>query len=141
MRTGFKEVIGEIVSVQDADLEYDQNDFRELIEQIKKGMADVVYGSRFSGGEPQRVYMFWHKVGNVFITSLISILYNSTLTDIENRYKVFRKDVIKDIDIKSNGFSVEPEITAKILKKKDVKLYELPISYYDRTYEEGKKIT
>lgn len=139
--TGFKNVSGEIIAVQDADLEYDPEEFKELTGPILQGVADVVYGSRLSGGKPQRVHMFWHKLGNSIITLTANILYNSTLSDLETCYKVFRKEVIKDIVIKSKGFSVEPEITAKILKKKNLKVYEMPISYYGRTYEEGKKIT
>ena len=141
LRTGFAEATGEIVAVQDADLEYDPNEFNDLMAPIRKDIADVVYGSRLSGGKAQRVYMFWHKVGNSVITLLANILYNSTLTDIETCYKVFKKDVIKNISIKSKGFSVEPEITAKILKKRTLRVYEMPISYYGRTYKEGKKIT
>jgi len=140
LSTGFKEASGDIIVVQDADLEYDPEEFKELTGPIRKGFADVVYGSRLSGGKPQRVYMFWHKVGNAFITFVTNILYNSTLTDIETCYKAFRKEIIKSITIKSKGFSVEPEITAKVLKKK-VRVYEIPISYYGRSYSEGKKIT
>lgn len=141
LNTGFKHATGEIVAVQDADMEYDPDEFRDLIAPIKRGVADVVYGSRLSGGKPQRVYMFWHKLGNSVITLTMNILFNSTLTDIETCYKAFRRDVIKAIDIKAKGFSVEPEITAKLLKKKNLRIYEIPISYYGRTYEEGKKIT
>ncbi len=141
LRAGFKEASGEIIAVQDADLEYDPGELAELTSPIKKGAADVVYGSRLSGGRPQRVYMFWHKLGNTLITFTANILYNSTFTDIETCYKAFRKDVIKGLDIKSRGFSVEPEITAKIMKKKKLRVYEIPISYYGRTYEEGKKIS
>jgi len=141
LSTGFKNAAGEIIAVQDADLEYDPEEFKELTRPILRGVADVVYGSRLSGGKPQRVYMFWHKLGNSAITLTANILYNSTLTDLETCYKAFKRDVIKGIDIKSKGFSVEPEITAKILKKKHLRIYEIPISYYGRTYEEGKKIT
>ncbi len=141
LRTGFAEVSGEIVAVQDADLEYDPNEFLEMIKPIEEGFADVVYGSRLSGGKPQRVYMFWHKIGNGFITFLMNILFNSTLTDIETCYKMFRKSVIDGIKIKSNDFAVEPELTAKILKNKSLRVYELPISYYGRSYAEGKKIS
>ena len=141
LRTGFKEAGGEIITVQDADMEYDPEEFKDLIQPIQKGLADVVYGSRLSGGKAQRVYMFWHKVGNSVLTLFMNVLYNSTLTDIETCYKMFKKDVIKGIRIRSNGFSVEPEITAKILKKKGLRIYEIPISYYGRTYLEGKKIT
>ena len=138
--TGFKEVTGDIVAIQDADLEYDPSEFEELTDPIRKGVADVVYGSRLSGGKPQRVYMFWHKLGNSLITLTANILFNSTLTDIETCYKAFTKEIIKDITIKSKRFSVEPEITAKVLKKK-CRIYEIPISYYGRSYNEGKKIT
>lgn len=140
VRTGFKETSGEIVGVQDADLEYDPNEFKDLIEPIRKGFADVVYGSRLWGGKPQRAHMFWHLVGNRFLTLVADVLYNTTLTDIETCYKVFKASALKEINIKSDGFSIEPEITAKILKKK-MRVYEMPISYYGRTYEEGKKIT
>lgn len=141
IRTGFDKVSGEVVSIQDADLEYDPNEFKEMIKPIKDGVADVVYGSRLSGGKPQRVYMFWHKLGNGFLTLLTNFLYNSTLSDMETCYKMFRKDVIKGIRIRSNGFEVEPELTAKILKNKKLRVYELPISYYGRSYAEGKKIS
>lgn len=141
LRTGFKQVTGEVVAIQDADLEYDPKEFIDMIKPIDDGVADVVYGSRLSGGKPQRVYMFWHKVGNGFLTFVTNFLYNSTLTDMETCYKMFRREVIKDIVIRSNDFSVEPELTAKILKNKSLRVYEMPISYYGRTYEEGKKIT
>ena len=108
LRTGFGKVSGDIVAIQDADLEYDQKEFLDMIKPIEDGVADVVYGSRLSGGKPQRVYMFWHKIGNSFITFLMNFLFNSTLTDIETCYKMFRKEVIKDMKIRSNDFSVEP---------------------------------
>ena len=141
LKSGFESATGEIVCVQDADLEYEPEELTALTEPIRSGRADVVYGSRLSGGKPQRVHMFWHKIGNEMITFCANILYNSTLTDIETCYKAFRRDVIKGIDIRSKGFSVEPEITAKILKKKNLRVYEIPVSYYGRTYAEGKKIT
>ncbi|MFH1593067.1 MAG: glycosyltransferase family 2 protein [Candidatus Omnitrophota bacterium] len=141
LKTGFARAIGDIVSVQDADLEYEPNEFADLIKPIREGLADVVYGSRLFGGKPQRVHMFWHKVGNAVISLTMNILFNSTLTDIETCYKVFKREVIKDVVIRSRGFSVEPEITAKILKRKELRVYEMPISYYGRTYREGKKIT
>lgn len=141
LRTGFKYTSGEVIAVQDADLEYDPNEFLEMIKPIEEGLVDVVYGSRLSGGKPQRVYLFWHKIGNGFLTFITNILYNSTLTDMEAGYKLFRKEVIDGIKIESNGFSVEPEITAKILKNKNLRICEMPISYYGRTYAEGKKIT
>ncbi|OGW75392.1 MAG: glycosyl transferase [Omnitrophica bacterium RBG_13_46_9] len=140
LRTGFKEATGEIIAPQDADLEYDPGELKALAEPIRNGVADVVYGSRLCGGKPQRAYMFWHRLGNRFLTLVADILYNTTLTDIETCYKVFRADILKNLDIKSNGFSIEPELTAKFLKKR-LRVYEMPISYYGRTYEEGKKIT
>jgi glycosyltransferase involved in cell wall biosynthesis len=141
LRTGFKHATLDVVIVQDADLEYDPQEFLEMIKPIRDGFADVVYGSRLSGGKPQRVHMFWHKMGNSFLTFLTNFLYNSTLTDMETCYKMFRKGVIDKISIKSNDFSVEPELTAKILKNKALRVYEMPISYYGRTYAEGKKIS
>ena len=141
LRTGFGHVTGEIVAVQDADLEYDTNEFAEMIKPILEGVADVVYGSRLSGGKPQRVHLFWHKLGNGFLTFLTDLLYNTTLSDMETCYKMFRKNVIETIRIRSDGFSVEPELTAKICKNKQWRVYELPISYYGRSYAEGKKIS
>ncbi len=141
LRTGFGYATKEVVVIQDADLEYDPDEFKEMIKPIEAGFADVVYGSRLSGGRPQRVYMFWHKIGNNALSFLTNLLYNSTITDMETCYKMFRKSVIDNIKIKSNDFSVEPELTAKILKNKNLKVYEIPISYYGRTYAEGKKIS
>jgi len=141
IRTAFKYVTGDIIIIQDADLEYDPNEYQELIKPIKDGYADVVYGSRLMGGKPQRAYLFWHKLGNTLLTYLTNILYNTTLSDTETCYKVFRKEVIKDLKLKSNGFSIEPEITAKILKRNKYRIYVVPVSYYGRTYQEGKKIT
>jgi len=139
IRTGAQHVTGDVVAFQDADLEYDPMELAELVRPIKSGVADVVYGSRLWGGKPQRVHMFWHLVGNRFLTLVTNILYNSTLTDIETCYKVMKLDVLKKIRIRSNDFALEPEVTAKILKMK-LRVYEMPISYYGRTYEEGKKI-
>lgn len=140
VRTGIGRVSGNIVIIQDADLEYDPGDYFSLIEPIIRGDADVVYGSRLSGGSPQRVYMFWHLMGNRFLSFMTNILYNTTLTDMETGYKVFKAEVVKGLNLKSNRFEIEPEITAKIFKRK-YRVYELPISYYGRTYQEGKKIT
>jgi glycosyltransferase involved in cell wall biosynthesis len=141
LRTGFKHVTGDIVVIQDADLEYDPAEFPAMMKPIEDGVADVVYGSRLSGGRPQRVHLFWHKVGNEFLTFLTNILYNSTLSDMETCYKMFRSSILRSVTIKSNGFCVEPELTAKILKNKGLRVYEIPISYYGRNYAEGKKIT
>jgi glycosyltransferase involved in cell wall biosynthesis len=141
LRTGFAHVQGEIATIQDADLEYDPAEFREMIKPIMDGVADVVYGTRLSGGKPQRVHLFWHKLGNGFLTFMTDLLYNTTLTDMETCYKMLRREVIETITIKSNGFSVEPELTAKICKNKKWRVYEIPISYYGRSYAEGKKIT
>jgi len=139
LRRGFAQVEGDIVLVQDADLEYDPRDYPKLLEPIVDGRADVVYGSRFLGG-PQRVHYFWHYVANKALTLLSDIFTNLKLTDMETCYKVFRAEVLKGIEIKSNRFGFEPEITAKIAKK-NWRVYEVPISYAGRTYEEGKKIT
>jgi glycosyltransferase involved in cell wall biosynthesis len=141
LRTGFGHITGEIVAIQDADLEYDPNEFGEMIKPIIEGVADVVYGSRLSGGKPQRVHLFWHRMGNGFLTFLTDLLYNTTLSDMETCYKMFRKSVIETIRIDSDDFSVEPELTAKICKNKQWRVYELPISYYGRSYAEGKKIS
>jgi glycosyltransferase involved in cell wall biosynthesis len=141
LRNGFGHVSGDIATIQDADLEYDPNDFTEMIKPITAGFADVVYGSRLSGGKPQRVHLFWHRLGNGFLTFITNLLYNTTLSDMETCYKMFRREVIETIEIKSDGFSVEPELTAKICKNKQWRVYEIPISYYGRSYAEGKKIT
>ncbi|MDD4203388.1 MAG: glycosyltransferase family 2 protein [Candidatus Omnitrophica bacterium] len=140
IRTGLSKAQGEVICFQDADLEYDPLELNELVGPIKKGVADVVYGSRLWGGKPQRVHMFLHLVGNRFLTLVTNILFNTTLTDMETCYKVFTKNAIEGITIRSNDFTMEPELTAKFLKKK-LRIYEMPISYYGRTYEEGKKIT
>jgi glycosyltransferase involved in cell wall biosynthesis len=139
LRRGFAETTGDIVLVQDADLEYDPRDYPKLLEPILDGRAEVVYGSRFLGG-PQRVHYFWHYVANKMLTLLSDIFTNLKLTDMETCYKVFRKEVLENIQIKSDRFGFEPEITAKIAKGK-WRIYEVPISYAGRTYEEGKKIT
>ena len=140
LRTGFKEATGDIIVIQDADLEYDPVDYEPLIQLILDGKADVCYGSRLSGGKPSRSFMFHHLLGNKFLSLLTNILYGSTLTDMETCYKAFRAEFIKGIEIKSNRFDFEPEITAKVLKR-GARLYELPVSYYGREFAEGKKIT
>jgi glycosyltransferase involved in cell wall biosynthesis len=131
---------GDIVVIQDADMEYDPADVPELIEPIVRGAADVVFGSRLSGGRPQRAYLFWHLVGNRLLSLLTNVLYNTTLSDMETGYKAFRAEVIRSLKLESNDFAIEPEITAKVCKRK-LRVYEVPISYYGRTYAEGKKIT
>jgi glycosyltransferase involved in cell wall biosynthesis len=139
LRRGFAEASGDIILIQDADLEYDPRDYPNLLEPILDGRADVVYGSRFLGG-PQRVHFFWHYVGNKFLTLLSDMVTNLKLTDIETCYKVFRIEVIRGMELRSNRFEIEPEITAKIARKR-WRIYEVPISYAGRSYEEGKKIT
>jgi len=138
LRTGFEVTTGDIVIVQDADLEYDPREYPVLLEPILDGRADIVYGSRFLGG-PHRVLFFWHYLGNKFLTLLSNALTNLNLTDMETCYKVFRREVLNDIQLKSNRFGFEPEFTAKIAKK-GFRIYETSISYSGRTYAEGKKI-
>ncbi len=138
LRTGFESATGDIIIIQDADLEYDPREYPVLLEPILDGRADIVYGSRFLGG-PHRVLFFWHYLGNKFLTLLSNALTNLNLTDMETCYKVFRREVLSGIQLKSNRFGFEPEFTAKIAKK-DFRIYETPISYSGRTYAEGKKI-
>ncbi len=137
IRTGLRYVEGDLVVVQDADLEYDPRDYPILLKPIMEGKADAVFGSRFLG--PHRVLLFWHLVGNVFLNLVTNILYNTTLTDMETGYKMFKTEVIKSIPLNSKGFDIEPEITAKLLKR-GYRIWEVPISYNGRGYEEGKKI-
>ena len=139
LRTGFAKVTGAIVVIQDADLEYDPSEFIEMIRPIQEGVADVVYGSRLSGGKPQRVYMFWHRIGNGFLTFLTNLLYNTTLSDMETCYKMFRRDVLRQLVLEQDRFGFEPEVTAK-LAQLPVRIVEVPIAYHGRTHAEGKKI-
>jgi len=139
LKTGFKKVTGDIVIIQDADLEYDPNEYSNLIKPIINNKAEVVYGSRFRSGKEMRVLYFWHAVGNKLLTMLSNMFTNLNLTDMETCYKVFKRDVIQSINIEENRFGFEPEITAKISKKR-CRIYEVGISYSGRTYEEGKKI-
>ncbi len=138
VRTGFSAATGDLILVQDADLEYDPEDYPKLIEPVLKGKAEVVYGSRFTG--PRKNMLFWHFVGNRFLALVTNILYNTTLSDMETCYKLFTRESLEGIELKSDHFDFEPEITAKILKKK-VRIFEVPISYAGREMNEGKKIT
>jgi glycosyltransferase involved in cell wall biosynthesis len=140
LKAAFSHVTGDVIVIQDADLEYDPKDYPDLLEPIQAGLADVVYGTRFYGGGAHRVLFFWHYVGNLALTLISNMLTNLNLSDMEVGYKVFRAESVKGINLKSNRFGFEPEITVK-LAKKHCRFYEVPISYHGRTYEEGKKIT
>ncbi len=140
LRTGFQIATGDFVIVQDADMEYDPSEFNVLMQPILDGFADVVYGSRFIGGKPHRILFFWHTIGNKMLTLASNIFTNLNLTDMETCYKMFRREIIQSIDLKENRFGFEPEVTAKMSKIPNIRVYEVGISYYGRTYEEGKKI-
>ena len=140
IRAAIPLIDGDIAVIQDADMEYDPAEVPALIEPIQRGVADVVFGSRLVGGRPQHAYLFWHKVGNRFLSLLTGVLYNTTLTDMETGYKAFRADVLRSLDLREDGFGIEPEITGEVCRR-HLRVYELPISYFGRTFAEGKKIT
>jgi glycosyltransferase involved in cell wall biosynthesis len=141
VRTGIAASRGDVVVIQDADLEYDPRDLPRLLQPLFEGVADAVFGTRLRGGEPQRAHLFWHHAGNRFLSLLTNVLFNTTISDMEVGYKAFRGELIRSLDLVSDDFRFEPEVTAKLLRRKDIRLYEIPISYYGRTYAEGKKIT
>jgi glycosyltransferase involved in cell wall biosynthesis len=140
LRAAIPHIDGDIAVIQDADMEYDPAEVPALIEPIERGVADVVYGSRLRGGRPQRAYLFWHLMGNRFLSLLTNVLFNTTLSDMETGYKAFRVEVLRSLELRENDFGIEPEITGQVCKL-DLRVYELPIAYYGRTYAEGKKIT
>ena len=140
LHTGIQNASGDYLIIQDADLEYDPEEYNVLLRPMLEGHADVVYGSRFMGGKPHRILFFWHSIGNKFLTMLSNAFTNLNLTDMETCYKLFKAPIIKGLSLKENRFGFEPEVTAKIARIKDIRIYEVGISYYGRSYEEGKKI-